>query len=200
MEDLIVGADGLARPAWAAHDPLLRHYYDHEWGVPVYSEQGLFERLSLECFQCGLSWKTILHKREAFRESFEFFDPDKVSTFDEEKISTLLRNPLIIRNSRKIHATVRNARAVINLREHGGLSQIIWSFTPDHTPEPRSFADIPTVSPESQAMAAELKKHGFTHVGPTTMYALMESIGMVNTHLIGSHRRNASLLWSSTQA
>lgn len=193
--DLVIGADGLARPRWAALDPLLREYYDHEWGVPVRDETGLFERVTLEAFQSGLSWRTVLAKRPAFREVFHGFDPEAVAAMDERDVERLLGDARIIRNRRKIEATVTNARATVALREDGGLAELVWSFMPSSTPHPDRFADVPTTSDESRALSRELKRRGFVFVGPTTMYALMEAIGMVDTHLMGSHRRGTSGVW-----
>ncbi len=195
-EPLIIGEDGLARPTWASKDPLLREYYDTEWGVPIHDERGLFERLSLEAFQAGLSWVTILRKRPAFRAAFDDFDPDVVAGYDDGDVQRLLADAGIVRNRLKIHATVTNARATIALREDGGLDRLIWSFQPEQTPAPRTLAEIPTVSPESKALAKELRRRGFAFVGPTTMYALMEAIGVVDTHLLGSHRRGSSGVWT----
>lgn len=192
---LVVGTDGLARPAWAAVDPLLQQYYDTEWGMPVRDEAGLFERISLEAFQAGLSWATVLRKREAFREVFAGFDPDTVAQYTQADVSRLLDDARIIRNAAKIQATIANAQATIDLRADGGLPDLIWSFQPAETPRPRTVADIPTSSPESAALATALKARGFRFVGPTSAYALMEAIGMVDTHLIGSHRRGASGIW-----
>ena len=194
--DLVIGADGLARPRWAASDPLLREYYDHEWGVPVRDETGLFERVTLEAFQSGLSWRTVLAKRPAFREVFHGFDPEAVAAMDERDVERLLGDARIIRNRRKIEATVTNARATVALREDGGLADLVWSFMPSSTPRPERFADVPTTSDESRALSRELKRRGFVFVGPTTMYALMEAIGMVDTHLVGSHRRGTSGVWT----
>lgn len=194
--DLVIGADGLARPRWAASDPLLREYYDHEWGVPVRDETGLFERVTLEAFQSGLSWRTVLAKRPAFREVFHGFDPEAVAAMDERDVERLLGDARIIRNRRKIEATVTNARATVALREDGGLGDLVWSFMPSSTPHPDRFADVPTTSDESRALSRELKRRGFVFVGPTTMYALMEAIGMVDTHLVGSHRRGTSGVWT----
>ena len=194
--DLVIGADGLARPRWAASDPLLREYYDHEWGVPVRDETGLFERVTLEAFQSGLSWRTVLAKRPAFREVFHGFDPEAVAAMDERDVERLLGDARIIRNRRKIEATVTNARATVALREDGGLAELVWSFMPSSTPHPDRFADVPTTSDESRALSRELKRRGFVFVGPTTMYALMEAIGMVDTHLVGSHRRGTSGVWT----
>ncbi|WP_306232736.1 DNA-3-methyladenine glycosylase I [Agrococcus beijingensis] len=194
---LIVGDDGLARPAWAATDAMLRDYYDTEWGMPVRDETGLFERLSLEAFQSGLSWATILRKRPAFRAAFRHFEADAVARFDEADVVRLMADAGIVRNRRKIDATIQNARATVGLREQEGLAALIWSFQPTATPAPASYADVPTQSPESLALSKELKRRGFAHVGPTTMFALMEAVGIVDTHLLGSHRRGSSGVWAA---
>ncbi|MCA0291616.1 MAG: DNA-3-methyladenine glycosylase I [Actinobacteria bacterium] len=191
----MVGADGLSRPSWAAIDPLLRDYYDTEWGMPVRDERGVFERLSLEAFQSGLSWATILRKRPAFREAFDGFDPDLVAAYGDRDRERLMADAGIVRNRRKIDATITNARATIALREQGGLADFVWSFQPADTPRPTLYDQILTQSPESLAMSKALKNAGFAHVGPTTMYALMEAIGIVDTHLLGSHRRASSGVW-----
>lgn len=195
MDALIVGDDGLARPAWAATDPLLRAYYDTEWGMPVRDERGLYERISLEAFQAGLSWATILRKRPAFRAAFDDFDPAAVAGYGEVDITRLMSDPGIVRNRAKILAAITNARATVGLRDDGGLADLVWSFLPPATPRPRVPAEIPTSSVESKALAKALRRKGFVFVGPTTMYALMEAIGMVDTHLAGSHRRGSSGLW-----
>lgn len=195
MGDLIIGVDGLARPPWAASSELLREYYDTEWGMPITDERGLFERLSLEAFQSGLSWAIILKKREDFRRAFAGFDPDAVAVFGQSQIDQLLQDAGIVRNRRKIEATISNARATVALRAAGGLSELIWSHRPQHTPQPATLAEIPTQSPESVALSKALKRAGFRFVGPTTMFALMEAIGMVDTHLLGSHRRGSSGIW-----
>jgi len=195
MNDLVVGDDGLSRPAWASGDELLREYYDTEWGMPVRDETGVFERLSLEAFQSGLSWATILRKRPAFREAFAEFSPDAVAQFDEADVDRLMNDAAIVRNSRKIRATMQNARATVSLREHCGLADFVWSFRPAETPAPRTSDDVPSFSSESIALAAALKSHGFAFVGKTTMFALMEAIGIVDTHLVGSHRRGSSGVW-----
>ncbi|OYO13690.1 3-methyladenine DNA glycosylase [Enemella evansiae] len=194
--DVVIGDDGLARPAWAARDPLLRDYYDTEWGMPVRDEHGLFERLSLEGFQSGLSWATILRKRENFRAAFAGFDPDRVAAFDDSDVARLLVDAGIIRNRAKILATIGNAAATVALRADGGLAEFIWSHQPADTPRPRTLAEIPTRSAESLALSKALKKRGFRFVGPTTMYALMEAVGMVDTHLVDSHRRGSSGVWA----
>ncbi|MFH5823595.1 DNA-3-methyladenine glycosylase I [Georgenia sp. AZ-5] len=194
--DLVTGGDGLARPAWAAADPLLREYYDTEWGVPVRGEQGIFERISLEAFQAGLSWATVLRKRPAFREVFHGFAPDAVAAFTEADVKRLLGDARIIRNAAKIRATVTNARATVALRQDGGLDALVWSYRPAVTPAPRALSDVPASSPESVALSKELRRRGFAFVGPTTMFALMEAIGLIDTHLVGSHRRGSSGLWA----
>lgn len=185
------------RAEWAMGDPLLTAYYDEEWGMPVTDDAGVFERLSLEAFQSGLSWLVVLRKREAFREAFHGFDPDRVAAFGEADIARLLNDERIIRNRRKIEATVTNARAVTRLREEGpgSLAELVWSYMPDRSPAPEDAAQVPTASPESQALAKELKRRGFAFVGPTTMYALMTAIGIVDAHLVTSHRRGCSGLW-----
>ena len=198
--DLVVGKDGLARPAWASEDLLLKTYYDSEWGMPVRDERGIFERISLEAFQGGLSWTTVLRKRPAFRAAFHDFDPDTVAAYREEDVERLLSDSGIIRNVAKIKATINNALSVIRLREEGGLVDFVWSFKPATTPEPRAFSDIPTSSEDSIALSNALRAKGFKFVGPTNMYALMEAIGIVDTHLVGSHRRGSSGVWTSTVA
>jgi DNA-3-methyladenine glycosylase I len=193
--DLVTGDDGLARPVWASSDELLRDYYDTEWGMPVRDERGVFERLSLEAFQSGLSWRTILAKRPAFRAAFADFDADTVAAFGEDDVARLMADAGIVRNRAKILATITNANATIALRQDGGLADFVWSFRPDTTPEPSSYAEVPTKSDESLALSKALRKRGFAFVGPTTMYALMEALGIVDTHLIGSHRRGTSGVW-----
>ncbi|MCO6394211.1 DNA-3-methyladenine glycosylase I [Corynebacterium sp. MC-17D] len=191
----IIGDDGLSRPPWAAHDPLLRHYYDTEWGMPIRDEAGMFERLCLEGFQVGLSWKLILQKRDALREAFHGFDPDALARMDS--IEHLLDDASLIRNRRKLQAVLTNASATRELRESGtDLATFIWSYQPETTPTPRTMEEVPTQSEESRRLARDLKKRGFTFVGPVTMYALMESTGIIDTNLIGTHRRGASGVWS----
>ena len=194
-DGVVIGEDGLARPQWASSDLLMREYYDTEWGMPVRDEQGLFERLSLEAFQAGLSWATILRKRPAFREAFADFNPDKVALFNDADVQRLMNDAGIVRNQRKILATINNAHATIKLRDKGGLADFIWSFQPDETPQSHTIAEIPTKSAESLALSKALRKEGFNFVGPTTMYALMEAVGIVDTHLLDSHRRGTSGVW-----
>lgn len=192
---VVLCEDGLARPAWAAVDPMLRDYYDTEWGMPVHGEQAIYERISLEGFQAGLSWATILRKRPAFREAFKDFHPDTVAAFTDADVERLMRNAGIVRNRAKITAAINNAKATIALRDDGGLDKFVWSFKPDSTPEPQSIEQVPTASVESIALSKALRKRGFAFVGPTTMFALMEAIGMIDTHLVDSHRRGSSGVW-----
>ena len=194
---IVVGDDGLARPVWASVDPLLRDYYDTEWGMPVRDERGMFERLCLEAFQSGLSWATILRKRPAFREAFAGFDPAAVAEFGDPDVERLMADAGIVRNRAKVLATITNARATLALRDdpEGDLAAFVWSFRPADTPRPYSNADVPTTSPESLALSKALKRKGFTFVGPTTMFALMEAVGIVDTHLVDSHRRGTSGVW-----
>lgn len=196
MNGIIIGEDGLARPAWASTDEMMRNYYDTEWGMPVRDEQGVFERLSLEAFQSGLSWAIILRKRDAFRRAFAGFDPDAVAEFGAADIERLMADASIVRNRRKIEAAVANAEAAVAMREQGDLAELVWSYRPAETPEPETTEQIPSTSPESIALAKDLKKRGFRFVGPTTMFALMEAIGIVDTHLVGSHRRGSSGVWA----
>ena len=184
------------RAAWALSHPLLTQYYDTEWGMPVTDETGVFERLSLEGFQAGLSWLTVLQKREAFRRAFASFEVDRVAEFDEADIARLLTDSGIIKNRQKIIATVNNARATRELRASGRhLGEVVWDFMPEHSPAPVTDDEVPATSAESHAMAKYLKSLGFTFVGPTTLYALMAAIGIVDVHLVGSHRRGCSGLW-----
>jgi len=184
------------RSAWANTDPLLTEYYDHEWGMPIRDDVGVFERLSLEAFQSGLSWLTVLRKREAFRAAFDGFDPGVVAGFTDEDVDRLMQDPGIIRNRKKIESTINNAKATLSLREQGtDLGEVVWSFMPERSPQPQTDADVPSMSPESAELARELKRRGFRFVGPTTAYALMTAIGIVDAHILASHRRGCSGLW-----
>ncbi|GAA2181255.1 DNA-3-methyladenine glycosylase I [Brooklawnia cerclae] len=190
--DLVIGEDGRARPRWATSSPLYIDYYDNEWGQPVRDEAGLYERLTLEGFQSGLSWAIVLAKRPAFRAAFSGFDPDAVAAFGDDDVARLMADAGIIRNRRKIEAAIGNARATVRLREQGGLPALVWSFLPERTPAPESLADLRATSPEAMALSKALKRHGFQWVGPTTAYATMQAIGMVDDHLVGSWRRGSS--------
>ena len=190
---LATGEDGLARCPWATTHPLNLLYHDTEWGVEVHGEGALFERISLEAFQAGLSWLTILRKRPAFREAFAGFDPDAVARFTDGDVERLMGDVRIVRNRAKIEAARVNARAVVALREDGGLDRLIWSHRPPPAPAPRTMADMAASTPESKALSADLRSRGFVFVGPTTAHALMEAIGLVDAHLAGCHRRGAQM-------
>jgi DNA-3-methyladenine glycosylase I len=165
-------------------DPLYERYHDEEWGRLVADERGLFERLCLEAFQSGLSWLTILRKREAFRAAFAGFEPDAVADFGPADVQRLLGDAGIVRNRAKIEAAIANARATVALREAGTpLEELVWAHRPPPRPAPRTWAEVPSQTPETVALARELKRRGFRHVGPTTLYALMQACGLVNDHL-----------------
>ena len=175
-------------------DPLLERYHDEEWGLPVLDERGLFERLSLEAFQSGLSWRTILNKRPAFRAAFADFDPDAVARFGDADVQRLLGDAGVIRNRAKIEAAVANARATVAMRTSGQpLDAVIRAHAPaTRQPPPASWADVPAVVPESVALARQLKRRGFRFVGPTTLYALMQACGLMDDHLAGCPARPAA--------
>jgi DNA-3-methyladenine glycosylase I len=197
MTGTLEGDDGLRRCPWGAL-PALRAYHDTEWGLPVDDESALFERLCLEGFQAGLSWLTILNKRERYREVFHGFDADRVSALTDDDVERLVQDPGIVRNRAKIEAARRNALSTVALRDDGGLAAFIEKFAPSQTPAPTDTDELPGSSPESQALSKALKKRGFAFVGPTTMYALMEATGMVDTHLVDCFRRGSSGRWSTT--
>lgn len=184
--DLVTGSDGRARCRWGASSPEYVAYHDEEWGRPVRAADALFERLCLEAFQSGLSWLTILRKRDAFRAAFAGFEIAAVARFGPADVERLLGDAGIVRNRAKIEASIANARAAAEIDDVAG---VIWSFAPGPRPAPRSFADVPAVTPESTALAKELKRRGFRFVGPTTAYALMQACGLVNDHLEGCHAR-----------
>lgn len=189
---LICGADGRLRVPWAYQDPLLLVYYDEEWGRPVYDDTGVFERLSLEGFQAGLSWLTVLRKRDAFRSAFAGFDPHTVADFSSDDVECLLSDPAIIRNRRKIEATIGNARATVQLEAEGGLAELVWSYVPDVPLIPRTIADVPSVTEESAALAKDLKRRGFSFVGPTTCCAMMQAIGVIDGRIEGEWLRGVA--------
>jgi len=216
-EGLVACEDGLVRPTWAATSLLLRDYYDTEWGNAVTSEQGVFERLVLESFQSGLSWSTILKKREAFRRAFVSFIPEAVAAFTDQDRERLMQDAGIVRNKRKIDAAITNARAVIALRgaldteadaHHAGrreaplthllrprqsyprhLGELVWLYQPSHRPLPRCTQEVPVQTEESRALSLELKRRGFVFIGPVTALALMSAIGIANTDIIGTWKR-----------
>jgi DNA-3-methyladenine glycosylase I len=170
------------RCSWATTVPEYLAYHDEEWGRPLHGERELFERLSLEAFQSGLSWLVILRKREAFRAAFCQFDVDAIAAFGDDDVTRLLADSAIVRNRAKIVSTIANAQAVRSTIPEG-LDGLLWSFAPARHPRPRTLADIPASSPESVAMAKELKRRGLRFVGPTTAYALMQATGMVDDHV-----------------
>jgi len=173
-------------------DPIYERYHDEEWGFPVLDERGLFERLSLEAFQSGLSWRTILAKRDAFRAAFAGFEADAVARFGDAELNRLVGDASIVRNRAKIEATIANARATVALRETGEtLEALIRAHAPRATPPPATWADVPATTPETVALARELKCRGFRFVGATTLYALMQACGLVDDHLAGCPARPA---------
>jgi DNA-3-methyladenine glycosylase I len=188
VDDIAIGADGRARCGWAGATEIYLAYHDDEWGVPQHDGVRLFEKLCLEAFQSGLSWLTILRKRESFRSAFAGFEPAAVAAFGPADVERLLADTGIVRNRAKIEAAIANARATLELPD--GLSALLWSFAPDPAgrPRPRSFADLTPTSPESTAMAKDLRKRGFKFVGPTTAYALMQACGLVDDHLAACWR------------
>ncbi|KJL26684.1 DNA-3-methyladenine glycosylase 1 [Microbacterium azadirachtae] len=182
-------SDDRVRCSWAGDDPEYRRYHDEEWGMPLHGDRALFEKMSLEGFQAGLSWITILRKRPRFREVFAGFDPEVVAEFGEDDIARLMADPGIIRNRAKIEATIGNAALVREMAD-GELDALMWSFAPAaiRGARPRTMSEVPAVTAESEAMSKALRKRGFRFVGPTTMYALMQSAGMVDDHLEGCWR------------
>lgn len=183
--------DGRLRCPWAGTAPgPMRDYHDTEWGNRIHGESAYLERLTLEAFQSGLSWSTILFKRDAFREVFHDFDADRVAAFDDADQARLMQDARIVRNRLKIASAVTNARATVALRDAEGLEALILSFAPDVPPAPTDTAEMATTSVESKALSKELKRRGFAFVGPTTMYALMEAVGVFDPHLVGCFRRS----------
>ncbi|BAX93913.1 DNA-3-methyladenine glycosylase I [Mycobacterium shigaense] len=180
--------DDRVRCSWANLRPgpdfdLYRNYHDQEWGRPLRGGVALFERMSLEAFQSGLSWLTILRKRENFRRAFDGFDAEKIARYTDADVARLMADAGIVRNRAKIDATIANARAVAELGSSEDLSDLLWSFAPPPRPRPAETSEIPAATAESKAMAAELKRRGFRFVGPTTAYALMQATGMVDDHI-----------------
>lgn len=173
------------RCKWAGNDPLYCEYHDNEWGVPLHDDQTLFEFLILEGAQAGLSWITILRKRENYRKAFDNFDPKIIINYTDEKVAELLQNEGIIRNRLKINAAITNAKAFLNVqKEFGSFDKYIWSFTKGTTivNKWKNLSEVPTSTPEAEAMSKDLKKRGFKFVGPTICYAFMQATGMVNDH------------------
>jgi DNA-3-methyladenine glycosylase I len=184
MDDLVVGADGRSRCGWAAGDPLYLAYHDEEWGRPLRGDDALFELLTLEGFQAGLAWITILRKRDAFRAAFAGFRVEAVAAFGEADVVRLLADAGIVRHRGKIEAAIANARAALALPE--GLTEFVWAHAPSpRRRRPRSLAELPASTPESDALSRELRRRGFGFVGPTTVYAFMQAAGLVDDHLAG---------------
>jgi len=186
--------DNKKRCGWCLSDPIYIHYHDTEWGRPAKDDTSLYEKLCLEGFQAGLSWLTILRKREEFRVAFKSFDPNVVARFKAKDITRLMNNEGIVRNRLKIEAAIANAKATLKVQDElGSLSKLIWSFAPTKPKKaPRTLADVPATSPESVALSKELLRRGFKFVGPTTIYASMQSLGLVNDHIATCAFRNAS--------
>ena len=192
--DLVEGPDGRPRCPWGLSAPDYVAYHDDEWGLPVHGDTVLYERLTLEAFQSGLSWLTILRKRDGFRKAFAGFDPAVVAGYGPDDEARLMQDTGIVRNRAKVAAAITNARALVALQDAGGdgaLDRLVWSFAPDPDgrPVPTSLADVPATTPESTALAKALKKNGFVFVGPTTAYAAMQACGLVNDHLAGCFAR-----------
>jgi DNA-3-methyladenine glycosylase I len=189
-DDLRVGDDGKPRCGWGTSDPLYIDYHDHEWGRPLRDERAMFELLSLEAFQSGLSWLIILRKRPGFREAFGGFEPDVVAAYGDDDVARLLADERIVRNRAKVEATVANARALVALHDEGGsLVDLVFSHAPGAGERPpgrfRAFADMPSVTPASTALGKDLRTRGFRFVGPTVAYSLMQAAGVVDDHLEG---------------
>lgn len=184
------GADGRTRCDWVGSDAEYERYHDDEWGRPLHGDRPLFEKLSLEGFQAGLSWITILRKRPAFRRLFHGFELAPVAAMGEREVETLMAETGIIRNRAKILATISNARITLELvrEQPGALDELMWSFAPKPRPRPSSLAEVPAVTPESTALSTALRARGYRFVGPTTIYALMQSAGMVDDHVEGCWR------------
>jgi DNA-3-methyladenine glycosylase I len=190
MSELVLGADGLARCPWGATPPEYQRYHDLEWGRPVGDDVHIYEKLCLEGFQSGLSWLTILRKREGFRRAFAAFEPTAVAAFGDADVARLLADPAIVRHRGKIVAAIDNARATVRLWEAGtSLAAMIWAYERPERPPPATTDRLPAATAESKALSGELRKQGFRFVGPTTVYAAMQSLGVVNDHLEGCYFR-----------
>jgi len=185
-------------PPWALHDPVGNAYYLDEYGRAITDERGLFELVALEVFVVGLSWLTVLRRREAMREAFCDFEVDAVAAFGDEDVSRLCSDERLIRNERKIRAVITNARAAVDLRADGGLPAFVWGVQPEVTPTPKVLSDVPMTSAAGDRLAELLHARGFTGIGPTTMHALLGAAGVVDLHLVGSPGRNRTGLWTRT--
>lgn len=186
---VVLGSDGNKRCAWCVGNELYELYHDREWGRPQKDERAIFEKLCLEGFQAGLSWLTILKKREAFRQAFRGFEPEIVANFTSRDIQRLMKNEGIVRNRAKIESAINNAKMLKVMHEKDeSLSKLVWSHAAIRKSSPRTLSQLKAVTPESIALSKELKKRGFSFVGPTTLYAAMQSLGVVNDHVVGCHR------------
>ncbi len=197
-EGLFQGDDGRHRCPWCAATPAYAHYHDHEWGFPVTDETRLFEKICLEGFQAGLSWLTILNKREAFRQAFAGFDAERMARFGAKDVERLLGDAGIVRHRGKIESAIHNAKQMLKLREaEGSFAAYVWRYEPDPATRPKRLtlaaAKALTTSAESVALSKDLKKRGFSFVGPTTVYAFMQAMGLVNDHLHGCHVRDEAV-------
>ncbi len=187
-------ADGIVRCPWPKDDPLYLAYHDEEWGMPEFDDRALYEKLVLDGFQAGLSWITILRKRENFRRAFDGFEPEKIARYTPKKVERLMADPGIVRNRAKIEGAVASARAYLDVMENGpGFAQLLWNFV-DGKPKVnrfRTMSQVPAETATSRAISKELAQHGFKFVGPTIVYAFMQAVGMVNDHLVTCHRHEA---------
>jgi DNA-3-methyladenine glycosylase I len=194
-ESVIKHADGIQRCFWCGTDPVYVAYHDDEWGVPEYDSRALFEKLLLDGFQAGLSWITILRKRDAFREAFDGFEPEIMARYNARKLASLMKNEGIVRNKLKVEASVTNAQAYLALSEHQGFSTYLWNFIGDGPLQHRfrSRKDVPAATPLAEAISKDLKKRGFRFCGPTIVYAFMQACGLVNDHMVTCHRHGAHI-------
>lgn len=194
MTETTDGATSGRTRCFGTGDPLYERYHDEEWGLPVHGDGPLFERLVLEGFQAGLSWITVLRKREAFRAAFAGFDAQAMAAFDDDDVARLMADAGIVRNRAKIVAAIGNARALLAMQAAGeSLDQLVWSHVPPEHQRPQSWADLPTTSPQAHALSRALKQRGFRFIGPTTTYASMQACGLVDDHLVGCWRVRVSL-------
>lgn len=194
--ELVEGEDGLIRPGWAYRSKTLMDYYDTEWGVPIVEDDKMFRLLSLLILQAGLTWGTTLGNAEVLDEAFEEFDPLIVAGFTEQDAQRLLGDERLIRNKRKVHAVMSNAKVMASLEGGVSLAELVWAHRPERTPVPYASAEVPLESEESVALARAMRRLGFTFVGPRTCYSLMQGAGVVDTNLVGAHRRGCSGLWN----